>query len=103
MIQRLTDPSALELALPQPQREQTVAREVRERCDPKFDVRGSEFRKPRASDLEPSRVIHVSRSIFPQPAPALLPDQSVCKDDFGSSTDVWEDPTRKEQSYAAKD
>jgi hypothetical protein len=109
MIQRLTDPSALELALPQPQREQTVAREVRdrrERRDPKFEVLGSKFRKPRTSNLEPSSVSlvpPVSRGIFQHPATALLPEQSLCKDDFGSSTDVREDPTRKEQSYAAKD
>ena len=30
------------------------ARDMRERRDPKFEDRGSKFRKPRTSDLEPS-------------------------------------------------
>ena len=38
----------------------TVAREARDRRDPKFDVRGSKFRKLRTSDLEPSPVPLVS-------------------------------------------
>jgi len=49
------------------QRLWTVAREardVRERRDPKFEVLGSKFRKPRTSDLEPSSVSHVTP--FPQ-------------------------------------
>ena len=31
-------------------------RDMRERRDPQFEVRGSTFRKPRTSDLEPSAV-----------------------------------------------
>src|SRR5882762_6895600 len=44
---------------------QTVAREARdgrERRDPKFEVPGSKFRKPRTSDFEPS------------PFPSVVPD-----------------------------
>jgi hypothetical protein len=36
-------------------------RNWRERSNPKFEVLGSKFRKPRTSDLEPSSVPLVSR------------------------------------------
>jgi hypothetical protein len=37
------------------------ARDGREKRDPKFEVQGSKFQKPRTSDLEPSSVLPVSR------------------------------------------
>ena len=46
-------------------REEREKRDVRERRDPKFDVRGSKFRKPRTSDLEPSLAPSVSRGAHP--------------------------------------
>ena len=70
-----------------------------------FGVRSFRSREPRTSSYPylVSLIPHVSRGGFPQPAPTLLPDQSVCKDTFGSSTYMGEGPTRKEQIYASKD
>src|SRR5438552_2135605 len=51
-------------SLPEPQTVAREPRDVRERRDPKFEVQGSKFRKPRTSDLEPlsiSPVPQVSR------------------------------------------
>jgi hypothetical protein len=44
------------------EQEPARGRDGRERRDPKFEVQGSKFRKPRTSDLEPSPVPPVSRS-----------------------------------------
>src|SRR5713101_10186198 len=38
------------------------AQDMRERRNPKFEVRGSKFRTPRTSDLEPSLVVRESRA-----------------------------------------
>src|SRR6267143_4194777 len=38
------------------------AQDTRERRNPRFEVRGSKFRKPRTSDLEPSLVVRESRA-----------------------------------------
>ena len=46
-------------------REEREKRDARERRDLKFDVRGSKFRKPRTSDLEPSLVPPVLRGAHP--------------------------------------
>ncbi len=46
------------------QRPWAVTREARDGRDPKFEVQGSKFPKPRTSDLEPSLVPHVSRGGF---------------------------------------
>ena len=54
------------------QRPWTVAREardMRENHDPKFEVQGSKFRKPRTSDLDPSpisRVTHTRSFLVPE-------------------------------------
>ena len=66
-----------------------VAREVRamrERHDPKFEVRGSKFRKPRTSDLEPSLVLlfppvsHVTRVAL---------HVMISKELIGERLDIW--------------
>jgi len=44
-------------------------RDVRDRRDPKFEVLGSKFRKPRTSDLEPSSIAPVL--LFSQVSPEL--------------------------------
>src|SRR5712692_7074781 len=42
-----------------------AARDTRERHDPKFEVQGSTFRKPRTSDREPSLVPYARRFLLP--------------------------------------
>lgn len=64
------------------------------------------MRKPWVKVSRTSRrfhLSHVSCRVFSDPACALLPNQSLCKDTFGSSTHFGDDPTRKEQNHAAKD
>ena len=49
-----------------------------------------------------SPALHLSRLTFYGSA-ALLTDQSLCKDTFGSSTHLVDDLTGKEQNDAAQD
>lgn len=58
--------------------------------------------KQRAQQSVYSPECHLSRLTFYGSA-ALLTDQSLCKDTFGSSTHLVDDLTGKEQTYAAQD
>src|SRR6266581_7655067 len=64
----------------------TSERDVRERRDPKFDVRGSKFQKPRTSDLEPSRLARPARlaSSFKERGFYQMAENS-CNRPFGTS------------------
>jgi len=46
-------------------RDRRDTRDKREWRDPKFEVQGSTFRKPRTSDLEPTPVLHARRFLLP--------------------------------------
>ena len=75
----------LRLARERPGTMAREARDMRERRDPKFEVLGSKFRKPRTSDLEPSPV--------PRPCPRCAGHRrsAVPKWLFRSLLDIHDD------------